>query len=341
MAYQSLEISELIKKRHIAQKQYDKLKKQYHQLDISLNTQMAELRHLNTDYAVILRKIQEVKNDCFILARKKSHLENAELLLLNDIEKKEMELNQFIEKRDQLENQAKLFKNRITDIEAMKKIQQKICQESNDRIKEIINEKNMLSDEISNQLSHISTEKETIEAQLNQLNIQFMSCISERNNVSQNHSNIQSTFQTLSKTNEDVTSELKKCEKASQYYQENNMLRNTNNQLKQHYHDQETTWQSLKNNYHDKQMILETLTHENILKTQTIAQLENKVREFDAIVESHEQANQFSQEEKETFDNNMNQLKTIMTEITDMNNLLLNYSDEAIFNDTFGKLFFL
>nr|WCC90922.1 magnetosome protein Mad21 [Desulfobacteraceae bacterium] len=337
--HNKLDISELTQKRDHSKKQYVKIKKTYHRIENNLKKCVSDLKDLDKKYALTLKQIQDLKNDCFLLSRKKSNLNNAAMLLVDDIESKENELHRLSTKRDSLERQTEQYQKRIKEISTTKNVQKKICSESKDSIQLLINEKKEISEEISGRLSNISSEKESMEEQLNKLNEQFMSCITERNDTSLINSELKKTFNALSNTKEKDDLKLQTLKKAHMQLQELEKLTDQYDALKRSHDHQESIWHAKKQMDMDKANRLDFLKRQQKNKKQTIKELELEVHEFDTISTRYEQAGRLYQQEMDRYIDTIEKIKTIQSDMTDLNNILLTLDNyDTHFDETIGKI---
>jgi len=339
LEFNQFDIPELAKRRNQAKKRYFHLKNTYQDLEKILNNSLVDQQQLEKKYALILKHIQMIKNDNFSISRKKSTLNNAANLLIDDIEKKEYELQRLSNNKDELDLKITQFKKSMLDISGLKDIQKKICKESDESISNLINEKNELSQEISGSLSNISTEKESIEDELNQLNMEFIKCVSEREEASSTNEAIKSTFDSLTETKEKDLKTLQELVTTQKHFNELESVTNQYDKVKIEHDAQKTRWVALKQTCTDSKTTLDKLESQLQKKKQRIQSLEKEVKNFDYTILQYEQERQSLQQELDQYQQYIEKLQTFRSDMTDISTFLLSVEDhDTHFEDTFGKI---
>ena len=341
LEYNQFDIPELSQQRQQAKKEYFNLKNDYQDLEKTLNNNIAEYQQLEKKYALILKQIQLIKNDNFSISRKKSTLSNAAHLLIDDIEKKEYELKRLTKNKNELDLKINQFKTSMLDFSSLKEIQKKVCKESEETISNLINEKNELSEEISDSLGNISTEKESIEDELNQLNMNFMKYVSQREESAKANEAIKSTFDSLTATKEKDQKNLKELESALKHFNELESVVVQYEKLKKENEVQQAQWESLKKTSTEKKDSLDKWETELQKKKQEIQKLEEDVKDFDSISLQYEQEHQSLQQELGQYKEYTEKIQTFRSDMADIITFLSSVEDhDELIEDTIGNISF-
>jgi len=339
LAYNQLDIPELTQKRNDQKKQFLELQNTFLDLENTLRKNREEQQQLEKKYALILKQIQTIKNENFTVTRKKSTLSNAAQLLIDDIEKKENELNRLSIGKDELEDKNEQFRKQIQELSSLNDIQKKVCDESNESIEMLTNEKKELSANISSRLSNISTEKDTIEKELNDLNLQFMNSISNREEALNAKQSIESSYHQLVETKEKDQKNLQQLEQALKNSKEMKDLERQYAALKQENDEQLSGWKSLKQSTQDKEKALNELISKLETTKQQSQRLENEVKEFDTVVTQYEREHQSLKKEQERYQQYVDNLASLPSDMEEAITFLLAASDhDSLFKETFATV---
>jgi len=339
LEYNQFDIPELTQKRNDQKKQYHDLKHTFLDLEKNFQKNLNEQQELEKKYALILKHIQTIKSENFSVLRKKSSINTAAQLLVDDIEKKENELKRLSIGKDELDSKNAQLRKQIQKLSSLNDIQKKVCAEASESIEILTNEKKELSEGISNRLSNISTEKDTIEEELNELNLQFMTSISKREEVVTAKESIQSTFQQLSETKEKDTIKLQELKHALKNSTEMKDLEQQYAALKKENDHQQSRWDSLKQKCQKQEKDLNQLNSQIEKKKQNSKKLEEIVRFFDTAITQYENEHQALNQSQALYQQYTLKLKNLPSEMEEIISFLMAVEDhDSLIEETFGKV---
>ncbi|MBF0232177.1 MAG: hypothetical protein HQK65_03965 [Desulfamplus sp.] len=173
-------ISDLQKKRKETLREYEDRYNQFIRLDSVLKEKREKLSRLNTEIALIDRKIKENRNKNFLLNKKHTDMQDALTLLKGGIEKKQSILVELKGRKKNLQNRFNELMAAIPDSSKEIETLSHSSRTNKKKLLKLRKEKKVLSDEISRFLSETSIERDEFEKKAKEINEVFITTLTER-----------------------------------------------------------------------------------------------------------------------------------------------------------------
>ena len=179
----SLNLTELQKKRKQTTHDYGTLYNKFLRLDSVLQEKRQKLSGLNSEIALIDRKLKDGRNSNFVLNRKSTEMKDALNLLKGAVEKKESALFELNSRKTKLEDRIKELTQKILECSQQLSNIARTNNINQKKVVELKKEKTILSEEISRFLSATSIERDDFERKAQELNNTFVVSLTERSDV--------------------------------------------------------------------------------------------------------------------------------------------------------------
>lgn len=278
------EIAGLEEKLDFSKKELRALKAELNGATSEIEEESVRLKSLNVKFAVTEKEVEDIQNELFLLSEKRSEIDDSVYLLQEELESKEAELEELIHKKRNLSgNIAEGELNMQQELNTLGTLEMEM-QEILPAVERREAEKGRLSEEISDKLSRTSLERDKIESELNDLNISFMSRISERDSIKKLCSEREAGIAGLK---EEIAFLRQKCS----LLEELKVLQNRRNSLKGDIETLESEAQSTGSKMEERQKLLADKEEEfnglstaNADRKNSIAFLEKEVGVYDEVI---------------------------------------------------------
>nr|ASQ41174.1 magnetosome protein Mad21 [Candidatus Magnetananas rongchenensis] len=180
MASIDQEIKEMINKRDSMKSKLSGLKNEMQRIEINMKNRQRKLEITRRQYSVVKQDIQGIRNEIFQLHKKRSEMEDATSLLLDEVERKESDLEQLNLSKDTLDENIARIQKLIPEISESNKMLKAVNHEVRFRIDSLSKKKYEIDAEISEILPKLSLTDDTIASDLNLLNANFLAVINDR-----------------------------------------------------------------------------------------------------------------------------------------------------------------
>lgn len=180
---EELEVEELRRKLDFSNEDFYSLKTDFDKISLELNVKSKTLKHINSEIAIGKKKIVEIRNEIFSFTRLKGEVGQFAVKLAEQFDRLEKEYFTLTNNKE-LKTQA-IQDNTIATkqaIESMAGDEIKI-RLMKDSLKELNEQKKLISDSIGHRLSKTSLNRDEIEKELFALNQNFIRLIDERKAV--------------------------------------------------------------------------------------------------------------------------------------------------------------
>jgi len=332
--FYDMDINTLIQTRDNVKKQYHQMLEKNQTMDDTFENRVAFQNQLEKQYAITLKMIQEYKNDCFVLSRKKINLSDSSELLSLEVEKSNKALSLLDKEWQELDHQTLEYKDKIKTITQDINQQNKNNISIRSKLETLQKEQNEISDDIAKRLSSISAEKDDIETQLNNLNMQFMKYLEEREDVSKTNTELSDIVQNLSNQKETALSTVTHLKTIKEHLTKRDTLNESHQTFEKNHAQQKKQWESLKQTHATSKQTIDNLDTYNNTKSQSIEKLKQDVKGFDQVMQEMESSMTTCENELNTYQQTVEQIKVIQNEIIDLNEKLLAIEDHyTLFNE--------
>jgi len=280
------EVAILQKKFFSSSKELSELKAILDDKNSELEKDSAQLKSFNREFLIAEKKTKDAENMISLLRKKIPEMADGLNSLDRESKRTEAELdNLTAKKRDLSENIARIELSVQQTIDAVADIEAESQEALLSAIERCDTEKARLSEEISEMLSKTSIEKEQVEAELNELSLNFAKRIRERDHIKALLTERQKVVAGLK---DEITLLEKKCsliEKVIELGDKRNSLKTDIEKMEKEALTSSRKVKELQKALSDKEEELNTLSSENVERKSSIASLEKEVGFYDELVQ--------------------------------------------------------
>ena len=279
------EVAILQKKFFSSSKELSELKAILNDKNSELEEDSAQLKSFNREFLIAEKKTKGAENRISLLRKKIPEMADGLYSLEKESERTDAELqNLTAKKRDLSENIARIELSVQQTIDAVAGIEAESQEALLSAIERCDTEKARLSEEISEMLSKTSIEKEQVEAELNELSLNFAKRIRERDHIKALLTERQKVVAGLK---DEITLLEKKCsliEEVIELGDKKNSLKTDIEKMGEEARTSNQKVKELQKALSDNEEELNTLSSGNVERKSSIASLEKEVGLYDELV---------------------------------------------------------
>ena len=280
------EVAILQKKFFSSSKELSELKAILDDKNSELEKDSAQLKSFNREFLIAEKKTKDAENMISLLRKKIPEMADGLNSLDRESKRTEAELdNLTAKKRDLSENIARIELSVQQTIDAVADIEAESQEALLSAIERCDTEKARLSEEISEMLSKTSIEKEQVEAELNELSLNFAKRIRERDHIKALLTERQKVVAGLK---DEITLLEKKCsliEELIELGDKKNSLKTDIEKMEKEARTSNQKVKELQKALSEKEEELNTLSSGNVERKSSIASLEKEVGFYDELVQ--------------------------------------------------------
>ncbi|MBF0452868.1 MAG: hypothetical protein HQK75_19360 [Candidatus Magnetomorum sp.] len=312
MAMNNQEIKVLFEQRDSLKHRLENTDAELNHFESKLEKKTNRLLTLQRRYAVTKSQIKSVEDDIFQLKRKLKTFKETAAMLLPEIEKQTQVLNDLTQSKNRLENNIRSARENIKSFKDNNDRLDRMLSGNRQQLHQLHMDKKEISDEIAKKLSRTSLQQEKVEADLFQINEQYIAHLNTKNKLNQELTELDSTIADKKRATSELKAKLFELTRAKALTEENQTLQTAIVQHKKKHDQNHQKLESLKRFAVSAQTMFERISNENVQRLNNIQSLESNVTHYDSALNASKKMISEHQELSKQIDTHLSTIKKML-----------------------------
>lgn len=322
-------LPELLRRRDMGRQSLDDLTRELNRLSSQVEEKATLLKQLNKERLVREREIKDNQNRIFYIREEVSKLDGDAYRLQREYEKRADELARLRSEKEKIGDSIIKTEKGILDVSDRLATLEKEKEQTVRRLEEQREEKQTVSDNISNALTNTSLDREDVEARMQELNTLFLARIQERNAVSERLSELEMAEKTLLEDINNLEHERDLLDRVKILQSERDAHKPVVERLQEEKDQILSNLAHLQEILEGRQDAFDSLSTRNCEIKEEIASLEKEVAEYDEALEKRSRAQEERDRTLETIEKDLEEIRALFSSRRELQTALL-LTDEKI-----------